>query len=132
MEVVARDLLLLQVMQDHELPVRIRANTWLEIYGNALVQDRTAGYIAAQGEALVRLVCDSKGPLASVVDTSLLKFREVDELQEIFQGWSTKAPYDCEWPWPWPWGRAEGWRTRLACRSSPLPRPRHPRVLVQQ
>ena len=94
-EVVARHLLLLLVTQDYTMPVRLRANTWLEIFGNALVQDRTSKYIAQKGQELIQLICDRKGVLAPMVDTSLLKYREVDELQEVFQGWSHKAPYDC-------------------------------------
>lgn len=40
MEVVARHLLLLQVAQDWELPIRQKANVFLEIFGNCLVQVR--------------------------------------------------------------------------------------------
>lgn len=37
-EVIARHLLLLQVAQDWELPIRQRANVFLEIFANTLVQ----------------------------------------------------------------------------------------------
>lgn len=40
-EVLARHLLLLQVAQDWELPIRQRANVFLEIFGNCLVQVMT-------------------------------------------------------------------------------------------
>lgn len=40
-EVLARHLLLLQVAQDWELPIRQRANVFLEIFGNCLVQVTT-------------------------------------------------------------------------------------------
>lgn len=37
-EVIARHLLLLGVAKDWELPIRQRANTFLEIFGNAFLQ----------------------------------------------------------------------------------------------
>lgn len=37
-EVLARHLLLLGVAKDWELPIRQRANTFLEIFGNAFLQ----------------------------------------------------------------------------------------------
>lgn len=37
-EVLARHLLLLKVAQDWELPIRQRANAFLEIFGNCSVQ----------------------------------------------------------------------------------------------
>ena len=73
-ELLARHLLLLQVFQEWKIPIRQRCNLWLEIFGNVLVQERTMHYIDAKGRQLVKLVCDQAGPLAGIVDTSLLKF----------------------------------------------------------
>merc|ERR1719409_1334578 len=85
LEVLARHLLLLQLVHDFELPVRARATTFLEVYGNALVQQRTDRYVARLGRALVALVAGDAGArgappgadaLAGLVDLALLKFRE--------------------------------------------------------
>lgn len=53
-EVLARHLLLLQVAQDWELPIRQRANVFLEIFGNCLVQ---VILLFCCTKANVRLLC---------------------------------------------------------------------------
>jgi dynein assembly factor 3 len=75
LECVARHLLLLAVLTDWAVPIRVRANTFLEVFGNALVQERTALYIARLGQELVSFVCNGKGPLHRFVDLSHLKVR---------------------------------------------------------
>lgn len=67
-EVLARHLLLLQVAQDWELPVRQRANLLLEVFGNCLVQvlllavycskSATVGYATALLDVNI-LSCDN-------------------------------------------------------------------------
>eukprot|EP00750_Incisomonas_marina_P005467 INCI13960.1.p1 GENE.INCI13960.1~~INCI13960.1.p1 ORF type:complete len:613 (+),score=106.78 INCI13960.1:216-1841(+) len=93
-ELLARHLLLLQVFQEWKIPIRQRCNLWLEIFGNVLVQERTMHYIDAKGRQLVKLVCDQAGPLAGIVDTSLLKYRVIDALQTTFQSWRVKIPFN--------------------------------------
>ena len=93
-EVLARHLLLLQVACDWELPIRQRATVFLEIFGNTLVQERTERYIAAMGQELVELVCDSRGSLADFVDLSSLKYRDRDLLVDAFKSWDARVPYD--------------------------------------
>ncbi len=94
MECLARHLLLLSIAFDWSLPVRKRAHLFLEVYGNALVQERTSEYIARQSKQLVQFVCDDKGPLKRLVDVSNLKFREADALETIFKSWDTNIPFD--------------------------------------
>jgi len=78
-EVLARNLLLLSIATDWELPVRQRAAVWLEVFGNALLQARTARYVSSKRGGLIDLVCNGRGPepLATILDTSLLKVRHV-------------------------------------------------------
>ena len=95
-ELLARHLLLLQVFTEWKIPIRQRCNLWLEIFGNALVQERTMHYIDAKGRQLVKLVCDGAGPLAGIVDVSLLKYRVIDALQTTFQSWSVRVPFDAK------------------------------------
>jgi len=93
-EVVARDLLLLAVATDWALPLRQRAASWLDVYGNALVQARTASAISTARLGLIDLLCNGKGPqpLGSVVDVeSLLKFRQRDDLEFVFKTWEAGA-----------------------------------------
>ena len=93
-EALARHLLLLQIVHDWEVPLRHRANTFLEVYGNALVQERTEAYIAEKGAQLVDFVCNDKGPLRGLVDVSLLKFRHRDELEKALLGYGARVPFD--------------------------------------
>lgn len=48
-EVLARHLLLFKVAQDWELPIRQRANAFLEIFGNCSVQVTVFGRIKQEG-----------------------------------------------------------------------------------
>lgn len=141
---LARHLLLLAIATDWELPVRQRAAVWLEVFGNALLQvrfssslavrtvsylsasqARTAAYVASKRGGLIDLVCNGRGPqpLASVLDTSLLKVRDGctphpmllwasaplpplpfalpsaqhrqrDDIEEALQGYAESAPFD--------------------------------------
>jgi dynein assembly factor 3 len=94
LEVLARHLLLLQVVCDWELPIRQRATVFLELFANTLVQERTQRYIHRLGQELVELVCDEKGSLADIADLSSLKYRERDMLVDVFKSWDPKVPYD--------------------------------------
>jgi dynein assembly factor 3 len=97
LEVLARELLLVALAFDWEIPIRQRANLWLEVFGNGVVQARTATYISSQLKPLlVDLLCSQKGPfpMASMIDFSLLKFKHRDELEEIFKGYDERVPFD--------------------------------------
>jgi dynein assembly factor 3 len=102
-EVLARHLLLLAIAHDWEIPIRQRANVFLEVFGNCMVQDRTARYIARLGRELIDLVCSgsraSEHALADIVDLSLLKHRQKDALETIFRSWACNVA--CDMPAFW-------------------------------
>lgn len=93
-EVMARQLLLLQLAFDWEVPVRQRANVFLEVLGNCLVQDRTSVYLSTKRLEMVDLLCNSRGVLASVFDPSMLLYRQRDELEFTFKTWDHRIKYD--------------------------------------
>jgi dynein assembly factor 3 len=93
-EVLARQALLLQVLHDWEIPIRQRCNTFLEIFGNSLVQERTAKYIHSKGAELVELICNNEGAMAGFVDVGHLKFKQRDELEQVFKSWSVDIPFE--------------------------------------
>lgn len=95
-EALCRELLLLQVSLEWEIPVRQRANIFLEIFGNCKVQERTSRYIELLGHKLRTLVVDGKGQLAEVVDLSLLKYRDKDAMEEVFKGYARSVPFDMD------------------------------------
>lgn len=90
-------MLLLSVATDWELPVRPRAHLWLEIYGNALIQARTAAYISARRTLLQDVLCSARGPapLPTLLDAyTLLKHRTRDEIDAVFKTWDESISYD--------------------------------------
>mmetsp|Transcript_41785 Transcript_41785/g.82190 ORF Transcript_41785/g.82190 Transcript_41785/m.82190 type:complete len:505 (+) Transcript_41785:225-1739(+) len=93
-EVLARHLLLLQIVCDWELPIRQRATVFLEVFGNTLIQERTQRYVQSLGVDLVNLICNGVGALADFVDCSQLKYRERDALVDVFRSWNASVPYD--------------------------------------
>lgn len=96
-ETICRELLLLEVAIDTNAPVRQRANTFLEIYGNCKVQERTSAYISLLGQNLSKLVTNNTCFLKEVVDLSCLKYRQKDILELVFKSYSiTNDGYDID------------------------------------
>lgn len=93
-EVLARNIMLLEVVNDYEVPIRQRASVFLEIFGNCKVQDRTSRYIEQLGHQLRSLVTDGVGRLEDVIDLSLLRYRERDDLETTFKNYSRGVPFD--------------------------------------
>ena len=99
LEIIGRDFLLLQLICDNELPIRQKANTFLEVYGNCRLQKRTAKYVeilANRLKLLMKVVANRKGNspnlLEDVIDFSLLRYRERDELENIFGNFAQSLP----------------------------------------
>eukprot|EP00644_Phytophthora_capsici_P007632 jgi/Phyca11/127785/e_gw1.72.87.1 len=95
-EALARDLLLLQVALDADVPLRQRCNLFLEIFGNTRVQERTSAYIEEQAKMLVDLIYNERGPLADLVDLSHLKMRTHDDLIDSFRSWFQSVQFDVD------------------------------------
>lgn len=92
-EILARNLLLLEVFIDFEIPIRQRANIFLEIFGNVKVQERTARYIEQLGQKLISLAVNSIATL-EIVDLQHLKYKDRDNLENVFKSYSRKIPCD--------------------------------------
>ena len=114
LEVLGRNLMQLQLFCDNEMPIRQKANTFLEVFGNCKVQKRTSLYIESLGNRLKLLMkhMDSTSApshntattttagkdkdkesmsdniLDDIVDLSLLRYRERDELENVFSNYS--------------------------------------------
>lgn len=93
-EVLTKELLLLNISCDWELSIRNRVNTFLEIYGNNSIQERTEKYVMDKGKELIKLVCDKIGFLNDIVDFSLMKFKDRDEIEETLKSWDMKIKCD--------------------------------------
>ena len=94
LEVTARNIMLLEILNDYEVPIRQRANVFLEVFGNSQVQVRTGRYLEQLGYDLRQLVVAGKGRLAQLVDLSLLRYKEKDDLEAIFKSYSRKEIFD--------------------------------------
>lgn len=66
----------------------------MEIYGNTLVQERTAMYIADTIPILISLVLDESGRLCTLFDFSHLKMKDRDALVDVFQSWKMNVQYE--------------------------------------
>ncbi|KAG7385943.1 Dynein assembly factor 3, axonemal [Phytophthora pseudosyringae] len=95
-ETLSRDLLLIQVALDADLPLRQRCNTLLEIFGNARVQERTSAYVEEQAKLLMEFVYNDRGSLAGLVDLSHLKMRTHDDLIDSFRSWFQSVKFDVD------------------------------------
>lgn len=96
MEVLARHLMLLNVASDWSIPMRQRCSVFLEIFGNAFVQERTSEYIEDQAKALTEFVYNERGQLARFIDLSHLKMRARDDLIDVFRGWSRSVAFNMQ------------------------------------
>ena len=88
--------MLLSIICDAKIPIRQRAHTFLEVYGNLLIQERTEKYVENAAKDLIGCVCDDKGFLSNIINLSLLKYRVRDELETIFKSYSSKVPFEAE------------------------------------
>ncbi|TMW57472.1 hypothetical protein Poli38472_003397 [Pythium oligandrum] len=93
-ETLARHMLLMQIAQDWELPLRQRVSTFLEVFGNTLVQERTSAYLEEKAKALIDSVHYERGWLANQFDLSHLKMKTRDELVDNFHSWFQKVRFD--------------------------------------
>jgi len=96
LEVIARNIVMLELLNDFEVPIRQRANIFLEVFGNCKVQIRTGRYLEQLGHELRQLVVSGKGRLEDLVDLSCLRYKERDSLEEIFKSYSRKTIFDME------------------------------------
>lgn len=87
-ELIARDILLLEILFDIDVPLRQRCNTFLEVYGNIFQQVRTHEYVQLLSNQLRNLIIHNSGRLVDFIDFSLLKYREKDQIEEWFKFYS--------------------------------------------
>ncbi|OQS05915.1 hypothetical protein THRCLA_02007 [Thraustotheca clavata] len=94
-ETLARDLILLQLIFEWQLPLRQRCNLFLQVFGNSLVQERTSELIHEKAKELIDFVCDDQhGKLIDLVDLNQLKMKQKDALVDTLQSYFTNVPFD--------------------------------------
>lgn len=94
-EIIARHLLLLQIVFDPLLGARECAEVFLEVYGNCRLRPKTMEYVSQKAGQLIDLVTNGTGFLSSLIDLSWLKFKDRDDLVDLFQSWrSPQVTFD--------------------------------------
>ena len=96
MEVISRNLVMLELLNDYEVPIRQRANAFLEVLGNAKVQVRTGKYLEQLGYQVQQLLATGKGRLENLLDFSNLKYKERDQLEDCLKQYSRRTIFDME------------------------------------
>ena len=81
------------------LSQRERMELYLDLYGNALIRDKTQSYLEEVTKELIQLVTeDSKctSPIQELVNFETLKFKERDEIEDIFSSYMGSHKFDIE------------------------------------
>lgn len=90
-ELVAKQILFLKLVLEPTEWVGLREKTelFLELLGNAHIRAKTSEYLATQAKLLTDLITDPERMKEEMpnVDISGLKFRERDEIEDVFRFW---------------------------------------------
>lgn len=98
-EALARSILLLQVICESNIAYQERVDLFLDLWANAFLREKSSKFLDSLIPELDRLVCDNAKcqlPIKGLVDFSLLKYKERDDLCDIFKSWSSKVPFNME------------------------------------
>ncbi|XP_062033687.1 dynein axonemal assembly factor 3 [Lepus europaeus] len=92
LEAVARHVLLfsLALEEPEKMGLQERSETFLEVWGNALLRPSVAAFVRAQAQRLAQLVPepDLLAEQLPWLDLGALKFRERDALEAVFRFWA--------------------------------------------
>lgn len=104
MEVVARNLLLLDTIlsEDDSFSHLGRTHLFMDFYGNTFIRSVSREYQRERAALLLQLSTDV-GTVAKIyspaIDLSGLKYRERDQLTDIFSMWKSKKSFDLKVQW---------------------------------
>jgi len=108
LEIYARHLLFLQLIftSINQIGLQEKCEHYLELFANLHINTHTEQYLKEAATQLIQYITTINGEfqLASnvTIDTSLLKYKEKDFLEGIFQFWrapATKQPFPAELAW---------------------------------
>ena len=99
LENLARALLFLTLICETSLSKRERMELFLDLYANAMIRDKTDGYLQGVVNELIQLVTEDdrcNSVLKELVNFDQLKFKDRDEIEDIFSSWYSNHNYDIE------------------------------------
>lgn len=98
-ENLARTILLLTLVCETGLSARERMEIFLDLYGNCLIRDKSSQYLQGINKELIQLVTEDDkctSVLQDLISFETLKFKDRDEIEDIFSSYHTKHAYDVE------------------------------------
>lgn len=96
LELLARDLIFLELIHDFEIPIRQRGTIFLELFGNLKIQKRTSKYLEELGLRCCRLLQNKQGILQDTLSYQYLSFKEQDHLINVFKSYAHSNHVDIE------------------------------------
>jgi dynein assembly factor 3, axonemal len=78
---------------------RERMEIFLDIMGNALLRDKSAEYLENVTKELIQLITEDDkctSMIKELVNFETLKFKERDEIEDIFSSYYKAHPFDIE------------------------------------
>jgi dynein assembly factor 3, axonemal len=87
-------MLLLSVVLEDPAEIEYQAELFLEIYGNLMIRSKTNEYVSSKATELIRTVTDQTGILSKIIDFKLCKYRELDDIEFVFQFWRSDRGFD--------------------------------------
>jgi dynein assembly factor 3, axonemal len=98
-ESLARHMLLTAIFLDPSMDSLRRAQTFLEVYGNALIRESTAAYLRTLLKDLESIYEGACPHIAALFDFSALKYHDKDDLTAAFSMMRKHASYDMGKAW---------------------------------
>ena len=86
-------------MCETQISMRERQEMFLDLYGNTMIRDKTAAYLEGVTKELIQLVTEDyrcQSMLKDVINFDNLTFKARDEMEEVFQTWFQKHPFEIE------------------------------------
>lgn len=78
---------------------RERMELFLDLYANCLIRDKTDAYLQGVLNELIQLVTEDErcqSVIKDIVSFDQLKFKDRDDLEDVFSSWYSTHPYDIE------------------------------------
>ena len=79
--------------------MRERQEIFLDLYGNSMIRDKTASYLEIIVKELIMLVTEDErcqNMLKPILDFDTLRFKDRDDMEEVFSSCLKKHPFDIE------------------------------------
>ncbi|OCT72926.1 dynein assembly factor 3, axonemal isoform X2 [Xenopus laevis] len=96
LELLARHMLFLSLALEHpeQMGLQEKSELFLELFGNSLIRSKTANYLQEKSELFIQCVTDPdyQQCVMPFLNLSSIKFKERDELEDIFKFWRIADP----------------------------------------